>query len=236
MNDNQNKHYIYVLLDESGIVFYVGKTMRPTKRIHRHVEEVRKGNHLPVYNKLRQVLNRNGWKRQGILKVIEENISAEDIDARETFHIKLYKSRGIKLKNLTEGGEGGKGFTREIIERGAAKRRGKPRSEICKRRISEAKMGIPLTIAHKSALKEAWKSRPPISQEVRNLVGLKNRGVVNIKKFVVQSPSGKCFITTRGLSDFCREHGLEVRNLHATLKGKRKHHRGWRISPVESKA
>ena len=229
MNDNQIMHCIYILVDENGVPFYVGKTINPKRRLARHIEEVRKGNHLAVYNKLRQVLTRNGWKRDGTLRIIETGVPDALVDARETFYISEYKKQGIKLKNLTEGGEGGKGFTREIIERGAAKRRGRPRSEICKRRISEAMAGIPFSDKHRKALRKAWKTRMPISQEVRNRVAEMNRGTVNIKRFIVLAPSGETFTTERGLMDFCRQYGLDARNLHSTLNGRRKHHRGWKI-------
>ena len=230
--NNQITHYIYVLVDETGLPFYIGKTVNPKRRLLRHIEEVRKGNHLAVYNKLRQVLKRNGWKRDALLQVIEKDVPDDVVDDRETYFIAEYKKQGMRLKNLTNGGEGGKGFTREIIERGAAKRRGRPRSKICKQRISEAKRGIPFSDTHKTALRKAWKTRPPVSMEVRKRVGEINRGVVNIKTYAILSPDGITHTTSRGLTDFCREHNLEVRNLHATLRGRRKHHRGWKIVSV----
>ena len=222
-------HCIYVLLDETQQVFYVGKTCRPKTRIGRHIEEVRRGNHLAVYNKLRQVLERTKWKRDGIFKVIESGISENEIDAKEIFYIQHYREQGAKLKNLTDGGEGGKGFTREIIERAAAKRRGQHHSEEWKQRISDSKKGISFSESHKQALKRAWKKRPPVSKETLTKRSMSSRGVINIKRFVVQSPSGERYITEKGLSEFCRGYGLDVRNLHATLTGRRKQHRGWKI-------
>lgn len=230
MNDNQITHCIYILVDEAGIPFYVGKTVNPKRRLSRHIEEVRKGNHLAVYNKLRQVFVRNGWKRDGILQIIERGVPDSLVDTRETFHISEYKKQGIKLKNLTEGGEGGKGFTREIIERGAAKRRGRPRSEICKQRISEAKKGNPLSDEHKKALKKAWETRPPLPPEHYQKISEMNRGVVNTRQYLVQSPDNSIHQTSKGLTDFCRQHGLDARNLINTKpNGNRQHHKGWRI-------
>lgn len=230
MNDNQIMHCIYILVDENGVPFYVGKTVNPKRRLARHIEEVRKGNHMAVYNKLRQVLVRNGWRRDDILRVIESGVPDSLVDTRETFYISEYKGRGIKLKNLTEGGEGGKGFTREIIERGAAKRRGRPRSEICRRRISEAKKGTPLSDEHKTALKKAWETRSPLPPEHYKRISELNRGVINTRQYQIMAPDGVVYKTDRGLTDFCRQHGIDARNLINTKpNGTRKHHRGWRI-------
>ncbi len=222
-------HCIYVLLDETQKVFYVGKTSRPRTRLNRHIEEVKKGNHLYVYNKLRRVLERKGGDRSGIFKIIEDGIANENIDAREMFHIKNFRQQGVKLTNLTDGGEGGKGFTRDIIERGANKRRGQHHSEEWKMNISQAKRGIPLSKEHRAALKDAWKRRTQMTREVYERISQNARGRVNIKKFSILSPSGEIIVTEHGLTDFCREHGLDVRNLHSTLNGRRKHHRGWKV-------
>ena len=230
MIDNTTTHCIYILVDETLTPFYVGKTVNPKRRLTRHLQEVRKGNHYPVYNKLRQVLARTGWKRDGLLQVIEKDVPDAIVDDREEFYIAEYKKRGLRLKNLTSGGEGGKGFTREIIERGASKRRGRHRSEECKRRMSEAKRGIPLTESHKRALKKAWKTRDSLPPEHYQRISAMNRGVVNIKNFVVMSPDGELFTTIQGLTEFCRENGLDARNLiHTKPNGSRKHHRGWKI-------
>ena len=102
MNDNQITHCIYVLVDEAGVPFYIGKTVNPKRRLSRHIEEVRKGNHLAVYNKLRQVLKRNGWKRDSLLQIIEKDVPDNIVDKRETFYIAEYKKQNIRLKNLTE--------------------------------------------------------------------------------------------------------------------------------------
>lgn len=222
-------HCIYVLLDENQKVFYVGKTNRPKIRLNRHIGDVRKGSRLYVHNKLRQVLMRKGWNKSGIFKVIEKDVPENLIDEREIFHIKAFKDTGIKLTNLTDGGEGGKGFTPEIIERIAAKHRGRQHSEEWKRHISESKKGISLSLSHRKALKKAWKTRPPMSRKTREKIIQSTRGNINTKKFVVLSPEGISYVTERGLSDFCREHGLDVSNLHSTISGRRKQHRGWKI-------
>ena len=222
-------HFIYVLKDENGNIFYVGKTNNPTTRLKRHLAHVRYGSHYPVHNKLRKVISIKE-NTDNIYELIEENIPSEKIDEREMFFIKFYRDSGSKLKNLTDGGEGGKGFTVEINKRGALKRTGLKRTKETCRRISEAKQGILFSKSHKEALKKAWKNRNPLSTEHYQKISDMNRGVINIKNFVLLSPNGSEVNTTHGLTSFCREHGMDARNLiHTKPDGKRKHHMGWKI-------
>lgn len=221
-------HVVYVLLDEKGNVFYVGKTNNPLKRFNRHLGHVRRGSCYPVHNKLRKVLTLISDISK-LYKVIEYNISEHDIDSKEMFYIKFYRNLGFKLKNLTDGGEGGKGFTSEMQKCAAEKRRGIPKSEICKQRISRAKQGIPLSNEHKKSLKNAWKTRTSFGPEHYKKISQLNRGIVNIKKYEILSPLGKLMITMRGLTDFCREHNLSAPTLWKTLSGERRHHKGWKL-------
>lgn len=223
-------HYIYVLKDENNIVFYVGKTCRPNNRFSRHLRNVHDGSTYPVHNKLRKVIRLKG-NSNGIYEVIESDIPESQIDIREMFHIKNFKQQGLKLKNLTDGGEGGKGITPEIVAKIVSKNKGQKRTVEQKKRISESKLGIRFTEQHKKSLKKAWKKRvmPSNWGEMMSRI---NRGKINTKKFVVLSPSNEKFVTENGLTDFCRAHNLCVQNLHKTLNGEREHHKGWRI--VES--
>ena len=220
-------HAIYVLLDETQNVFYVGKTNNPNTRLRRHLWHVCRGSQYPVHNKLRKVLET--VDKKDVYKVIEHNIPENEIDDREIFYIKSYRDKGTRLKNLTSGGEGGKGYTPEIQKRAAKKRRGIPKSFECKKRISETKKGVPLSVEHKVALKNAWKSRKPFDAEHYKKISQMNRGVINIKKYEVLSPDGEVYITHRGLTDFCRDRGLSSSNLYKTFTGTRPHHKGWKI-------
>jgi hypothetical protein len=222
-------HFIYILKDELGRAFYVGKTVSPNKRFKRHLANVRYGWHYPVHNKLRKVILAKGDSDE-IYEIIESNILPENADEREMFYIKFYKENGYELKNLTDGGEGGKGFTPEINKRGALKRTGLTRSSETRKRISEAKRGIVFSKAHKESLKKAWETRTPLSVEHYQKISEMNRGVINIKNFILMSPNGTIFTTPRGLTDFCRTHNLSCQNLiHTKPGGKRKHHKGWKI-------
>jgi len=221
-------HHIYILKDENGNVFYVGKTNNPTKRFRRHLGHVRSGSSYPVHNKLRKVISIKG-NSNGIYEIIESDISQDKVDDREMFFIKDYKAKGFKLKNLTEGGEGGKGFTDETQRLAGLKRRGIKLSDEHRKRISESKLGVKLTDSHKKSLKKAWKTRPPMPPDWGEMLSKINTGKINIKRFLVRSPTGEIFTTETGLTDFCRHHNLNVKNLHKTKDGTRKHHKGWSI-------
>lgn len=223
-------HYIYVLKDENDNIFYVGKTCRPTHRFSRHLRNIRDGSTYPVHNKLRKVIRLKG-NSKNIYEVIESDIPESKIDIREMFYIKKFRQQGLKLKNLTDGGEGGKGITAEIVAKIVAKNKGKKRTPEQKKRISDAKLGIPFTDQHKKSLKKAWKTRV-LPTDWGEMMSRLNRGKINTKKFVVLSPTNERIVTENGLTDFCRSHNLSVQNLHKTLNGERRHHKGWRI--VES--
>lgn len=223
------QHCVYALLDENQQIFYVGKTCRPKFRFKRHLNEVSNGNHLYVYNKLKQVIDRKNGDTAGIFHIIEENIDESQIDDREMFYIKKFRNEGVKLTNLTDGGEGGKGFTAEINKRAALKRTGLKRSDETKKKLSDLKKGIPLTQSHKDALKKAWETRTPLSPEHYQKISDLNRGKINIQKYRLLDPNGMEHITENGLTDFCREHRLSSPLLHKTLTGNRPHHKGWKL-------
>jgi len=221
-------HCIYVLKDENGNIFYVGKTATPNKRFRRHLTHVRVGSNYPVHNKLRKVILLKG-NSDGVYNIIESEISQTDIDNREMFFIRHYKDSGCRLKNLTDGGEGGKGMTEETRKKLSLIRLGKKLPpETCKK-ISESKLGIPFTDQHKRSLKKAWKTRPPMPLDWGERLSKLNRGKINIKKFTLLSPTGELITTKNGLTDFCREHGLSPGNLHKTLNGERDNHKGWKL-------
>ena len=80
------RHLVYAFIDENKKIFYIGKTNNLKNRTRSHLYEVKNGNHLPKYNKLRKIMKK-GYKIQELITVLEDNISYKDIDEREIFHI-----------------------------------------------------------------------------------------------------------------------------------------------------
>lgn len=77
-----------------------------------------------------------------------------------------------------------------------------------------------------------------VSEETRKKMSVARRGKTrpkhviesmanaNSRKFIVVNPNGNV-ITGFNLTKFCRENNLDVRNIHAVIKGKDKSHKGW---------
>ncbi|RKX65159.1 MAG: hypothetical protein DRP42_05225 [Tenericutes bacterium] len=89
---------VYVFLDHRGRPYYVGKTNNFKRRRKEHLDEIRKGNKLPKYNKARSLLKQGHTFR---MRTIAKTVSEEDAyDVEAHFITKYKKKRGIKLTNI----------------------------------------------------------------------------------------------------------------------------------------
>lgn len=139
--ENNNKtsgkeSYIYVLRDPSNVskTMYVGWTEDMTKRYLDHLSEARRGNKRYVYSWIRSLTSR-GVKPEMFL---EKKLPPFAIwQAEEQATIAHYKAQGIKLCNLTDGGEGCPGYKH---------------TEDSLKRMSQCKTGKPLSDEHKQAM------------------------------------------------------------------------------------
>lgn len=224
------KNLIYAFVDAEGRVFYIGKTCNLNRRSKEHLFEVKRGNTLPKYNKLRKLIN-SGIEFSNLIKIIEENISCEDIDEREIFYIKKMREEGYKLKNLTSGGTKGLKFNKQTIEKMKKSRTGFKFSEESKKKISESRKGMIFTEEHKKKLSIARKKRIT-TQETKDKASKTSKGKINIKKFKLLDPHGNIYITEFGLTKFCEEHNLTSSNFFKVLKGERDNVKGWKIERV----
>jgi len=99
-----NKQYIYVLIDpESNKIRYVGKTKNPKDRLKRHINS---------YNLLESWTKKNKWilnlKNKGlepIMNIIDEG-DDYNINELESSWISYYENLGLRLTNMTKGGDG----------------------------------------------------------------------------------------------------------------------------------
>lgn len=132
------KIYIYVLKDPTTkIIKYVGQTKSPKNRLRSHIDLARWGKRKRAVGDWINTLLNNGKKP--LLEVIEET-SIEFWAAREIYWISYYKSKSLKLLNLTNGGESNNGYkySNELKEVRKQARIGWVFSEITKNKISQS--------------------------------------------------------------------------------------------------
>ncbi len=151
--------YVYELCEENGKPFYVGKGK--AGRWNAHEKLARRGFTYRVHNKIRK-LWREGRKiqRRVVFETLDESLAL----AKEKELIARY---GIEnLTNMTTGGDGVR-FTPELRQKIGVALKGKPKSEIAKQRMREAKVGfvpwnvgIPRTVAERAKISASKIGKP----------------------------------------------------------------------------
>lgn len=218
-------HIIYAFIDDSGNPFYVGKTNDLKIRKQAHLYEVKKGNTLPKYNKLRKLL-REGHEFSSLIVVLEKDIPYDQVDNKEIHHIRKLREEGYKLRNLTDGGEGMSNPSPELVERLRQSKLGQKRSKESRKRMSDARKGIKFSTEHKKNLSIARRKRVT-KQSTRDKMSATSKGKINIKKYELVDPHGNVHITENGLTLFCEQHGLSHPNIIKVANGQRPRHKGW---------
>ena len=141
--------YVYTLTDpRNGLPFYVGKGHG--KRCYAHLDEAkyylkRKSKKI---NKIRKLISLG---MTPIIKKIEENVSDKQALEFEVFVIAEMRESGIVLTNMTDGGDGAKGYKH---------------TEEDKRLASERQKNRVMTEEHKQRM------RKPKSEEGRKNIAL----------------------------------------------------------------
>jgi len=219
------KHLIYAFVDDQGQYFYIGKTCNIKRRNGEHLFEIKEGNTLPKYNKLRKLI-REGNNYNNLVIVVEDCLSYEEVDEREIYYIRKLREEGYNLKNLTDGGDGGIMSIPGVGEKIRQANLGSKRSEETKKKMSEARIGMKFTDEHKENLSIARKKRKT-TQKTKDKCSKTSKGKINIKKFEMIDPDGNIHITDNGLTLFCEENELTKANVVKVANGERKHHKGW---------
>jgi len=118
-----NKVYIYGLIDpRNNSVFYIGFTSNLKRRYNSHLNICGKKREKNTFkdNVINKIL-KLGLKIE--MKVLDECeikfneiINKYEHEILEIYYIKKYRDDGIRLTNLTDGGEGGSSFKRKVFQ------------------------------------------------------------------------------------------------------------------------
>jgi len=129
--------YIYTLADQNGNIRYVGKTKQYLKqRLYSHIKECdsnRKSHKISWIKSLLEIGQRP------IIEIIDQ-VDDQNWEFWEKYWINQLKIWGMRLTNLTEGGQGGNGYKH---------------SEESRKKMSQSKKGLKLSDEHKQKISQS---------------------------------------------------------------------------------
>lgn len=103
----ENKHCVYQIIDNNNTPFYIGKTNNFHRRKMEHLcvlKKGKKGKTWPVYNKIRKLIKEEKYELK--MEILKSDLNYDEANKLEIKYIKEYKENGVKLYNLTAGGDG----------------------------------------------------------------------------------------------------------------------------------
>ena len=140
---------VYIKEFEDGSV-YIGITNNFNARMSQHKHKAKKRINLPLYNKM------NKYKHE--TSILIESDSYKHVLNMETIIIKNFRDLGYEVLNLTDGGEGTKGYsyerTSEHIKKMSIILKGKVVSDKTKVKLSKSLKGRKFSNKHKMKLSE----------------------------------------------------------------------------------
>lgn len=154
-----NTVFIYTLREPGGPIRYIGKTKDCLTRLKWHLKEARRHKARAHKNHwIRSLLAKN---EMPLIEVIDE-VEETDWQERERFWISWFRKMGFNLVNGTDGGEGVHNPSPQtrLHMSEAHKGKGRPQPESAKIKLRAARLGKPLSLAHRKKLSEAHKGIP----------------------------------------------------------------------------
>jgi group I intron endonuclease len=113
--------HVYVITCSTSDRCYIGKTTKPHKRLSEHFAIAARGDQRPLYASIRK----HGLETFSFF-IIETYESCKDALIAESELITYFRSLGMSLYNLNDGGMGGVNPTTEVRLRISASKKGKP--------------------------------------------------------------------------------------------------------------
>ena len=171
------KSYIYVIENVVTGAVYVGKANDVQRRWQQHIAVARNGCPLPLYRAMIKY-DLSMFK----LHVVDEHEDEYHVlNVLEPEWISYLKDMGIKLYNLTAGGDGILGYRHsdETISKISMQHKGKSISAEQRMKISESLRGSTLSpeARAKISLSNAGKKKPPRSRAHRDAISASKKGV-----------------------------------------------------------
>lgn len=159
--------YIYTLTDPITLkVKYVGKSNNPQRRFWQHCSIFLK-NHKS--NWIKSLIKKN---KKPILKIIDRVLISE-WEIWEKFWINIFKSKGYKLVNGTDGGKCAS-KSKKVAKKISDSKKGYKHTEETKKKISEARTGKPSN--NPNILQQIKKARKSRTQETFNKISMSKLG------------------------------------------------------------
>lgn len=209
-----NNYIVYKATAPSGSC-YIGITYRSlNKRKWEHYNRATKGTtKTPIAKAIQKYGESIRWE------VLISGLSKQEAKAKEIFYISELKKLGIKLYNVTLGGDipwnsGKTGFkwSKESILKRTQSRTGYKHSEQTKNKMSKARKGY-----------------KPSNSEINKRI----RAMGNCE-FQVFSKDGACLGTWLNKSQCARELNLLASKIALCLAGKRKTHKGYTFKVINN--
>lgn len=235
-----NMYTLYHLICPlSNDIKYVGQTKFPVEiRLKQHIKlsKSKNGRKYHVNYWIENLLEQN---RFPIIKEVKTNLTKIDVNSAEKQEIEYLLSKGIKLCNLTNGGDSFSMSETTKIKMSQSKMGiknsffGKNHSEQTKKLLSEKAKGKKSSEETKKKLSIKFSGsgnnmfgRPsPLKnhkEETKKIISLKKS-----KKWVFSNPNNE-IITVINLLQFCKENNLNYSCMYKVANGKMQCYKNWR--------
>ena len=177
--DDNRSTYIYKLDDPTGISprIYIGMTFSPKARLSSHLVNTPK-KHTFNGRWIKSMLARGVMPRMSILEVVP---SGENYQLAEQRWIATLKSEGVAVTNLTEGGEGNRGYKPSLEHRQKVAKSllGQKRSDESRARMSVVQLGHDVSVQTRKKIsdKKTGVKLKPFTVEHRAIIAASKNGV-----------------------------------------------------------
>lgn len=231
---------IYLIINTANGKVYVGQAVNLAKRKRNHFSALKLGKHRNKH--LQAAYNQYGGEAF-VFEVVQEFTDAPDkqdlaksLARLEQHWIDFYQSTNPEYGyNMCPSAGSSLGYKHSAETRAkvAAAGRGRVSSPDTRAKISAAHKGKRLSSAHRANLSKShigqkgrsgWKFTPD---------QLAKLSEAQSKNFIAIDPGGIEY-HDKNLARFCRQHNLNVGNMAAVARGKRKHYKGWIIRYIEA--